>query len=87
MRRNTGNTFVSSNNRNVDNRDCVSYNGTLLKISNCHMNVVAIASFLSVKYLFQYVYKGHDRADVVIHDNAQHNSQNNVNTDIDNILN
>lgn len=63
-RTNTGHTFTSANNLTADNRSVVPYNGDVLKAFDCHINVVVCSSFLSVKYSFKYVYKGHDRAAV-----------------------
>ncbi|CAH1413426.1 unnamed protein product [Lactuca virosa] len=41
------------------------YNPKLLMMFNCHINVEVCSSIKSVKYLFKYVYKGHDKQ--VIH--------------------
>ena len=46
----------------LDNRWVVPYNPGLLMRYNCHMNVEACSSIKACKYLFKYVYKGHDRA-------------------------
>jgi len=45
----------------VDNTRIVPYNPALLLQFNCHMNVEVASSVVAVKYLFKYVYKGHDR--------------------------
>ena len=50
----------------VDNKWVVPYNPYLLLKYNCHINVEVCASIKSVKYLFKYVYKGHDCANVQI---------------------
>ena len=39
-----------------------SYNAYLLKKINCHINVEYVSSIKAVKYLYKYVYKGHDCA-------------------------
>ncbi|GBN22119.1 hypothetical protein AVEN_26076-1 [Araneus ventricosus] len=44
----------------LDNRWVVPYNPWLSKKFNAHINVEAYASIKSEKYLYQYVYKGHD---------------------------
>nr|XP_051229452.1 uncharacterized protein LOC127347285 [Lolium perenne] len=45
----------------LDNRWVVPYNPFLLMRYNCHINVEACSSIKAVKYLFKYIYKGHDR--------------------------
>ena len=59
-RRNSG---ISVNVRGniLDNRWVVPYNPKLLMMFNCHINVEACSSITSVKYIFKYVYKGHDK--------------------------
>ena len=37
---------------------------------NCHINVEICSSIKAVKYLFKYIYKGHDRASVSVTDKA-----------------
>jgi hypothetical protein len=46
----------------VDNRFVVPYNPYLIKKYCCHINVEVCCSVKSVKYLYKYVYKGHDAA-------------------------
>ncbi|GBO45558.1 hypothetical protein AVEN_37637-1 [Araneus ventricosus] len=46
----------------LDNRLVVPYNPWLSKKFNAHINVEVCASIKSVKYLYKYVYKGHDAA-------------------------
>lgn len=48
------------------NRHVVPYNPYLLIKYNAHINVELCASLRSVKYMYKYVYKGHDRANVKI---------------------
>ncbi|GBN56354.1 hypothetical protein AVEN_158031-1 [Araneus ventricosus] len=50
----------------IDNRWVVPYNPWLLKKFNAHINVEVCVSVKSVKYLYKYVYKGHDAASVKI---------------------
>ena len=59
MRRNDGN-FIVVRGANLDNRWVVPYNPYLLKKYNAHINVEACTSPKSVKYLYKYIYKGHD---------------------------
>ncbi|GBM60230.1 hypothetical protein AVEN_273536-1 [Araneus ventricosus] len=49
-----------------DNRWVGPYNPWLLKTFNEHINVEVCASVKCVKYLYKYVYKGHDAASVKI---------------------
>ncbi|CAI9298841.1 unnamed protein product [Lactuca saligna] len=44
----------------MDNIWVVPYNPKLLMMLNCHMNVEVSSSITSVKYVFKYIYKGHD---------------------------
>ncbi|GBN69615.1 hypothetical protein AVEN_25777-1 [Araneus ventricosus] len=50
----------------IDNRWVVPYNPWLIKKFNAHINVEVCALVKSVKYLYKYVYKGHDAASVKI---------------------
>jgi hypothetical protein len=49
-------------NRWIDNSWIVPYNPHLLLRYDCHINVEVCSSVRAVKYLFKYVYKGHDCA-------------------------
>ena len=42
------------------------YNPYLSRLMQCHLNVEFCGSVRSVKYLYKYTYKGHDRATVEI---------------------
>jgi hypothetical protein len=59
-RRNNGQTFTRQG-HTYDNRDVVPYNPYLCAKYDCHINVEVATSIFSVKYLYKYVYKGHDR--------------------------
>lgn len=48
----------------LDNRWVVPYNPYLLRMYNCHINVEVCSSIKAVKYLYKYIYKGHDRTSV-----------------------
>jgi hypothetical protein len=50
----------------LDNRWVVPYNPYLIRTFNFHINVEECSSIKSVKYLFKYIYKGHDRASVAV---------------------
>ncbi|KAG6646090.1 hypothetical protein CIPAW_08G169300 [Carya illinoinensis] len=45
----------------LDNRWVVPYNPYLLAMFDCHINVKICSTIKAVKYLYKYVYKGHDR--------------------------
>ncbi|XP_073513989.1 uncharacterized protein [Phyllobates terribilis] len=64
-RRNIGRTY-DHHSKTIDNSWIVPYNHYLLKKYNYHINVEICASIQSVKYLFKYVYKGHDKANIEI---------------------
>jgi hypothetical protein len=72
-RRNMGKTTIA-NGKSIDNSWVVPYNPYLSLKYNCHINVESCASVKSVKYLFKYVYKGHDCANIAIeeHGTLQH---------------
>jgi hypothetical protein len=53
----------------LDNRWVMSYNPGLLMRYNCHINIEACSSIKAVKYLFKYVYKGHDQASISVNAN------------------
>ncbi|KAG6702148.1 hypothetical protein I3842_07G019400 [Carya illinoinensis] len=46
---------------NLDNRWVVPYNPYLLATFDCHINVEICSTIKAVKYLYKYIYKGHDR--------------------------
>lgn len=52
----------------LDNRWVVPYNPFLLRHFNCHINVEVCSSIKAVKYLYKYLYKGHDRASVSVNE-------------------
>ena len=58
-RRNDG-RFVETRGVKLDNRWVVPYCAVLSLKYQCHINLEACMSIKSVKYLFKYVYKGHD---------------------------
>jgi hypothetical protein len=68
-RPNNGRTLtkkVNDRDFTFSNQHVVPYNAALSRKYGCHINVEVCTSIRAVKYLFKYVYKGHDRANVVI---------------------
>ncbi|KAL3834092.1 hypothetical protein ACJIZ3_008828 [Penstemon smallii] len=59
-RRNDGRSVVYRNVR-LDNRSVVPYCPYLLIKLDCHINVEICADVKLVKYLYKYIYKGHDK--------------------------
>ena len=86
-RRNNGRTVIV-NGIQLDNRWVVPYNPYLLLRYNAHINIEICSTISAVKYLYKYVYKGHDRAIVEfrIGDSAG-NSTNKATMDVDEIVN
>ncbi|CAG8781230.1 2621_t:CDS:1, partial [Rhizophagus irregularis] len=50
----------------LDNRWVVPHNVELVEKYDAHINVKICNSVLAIKYLYKYVYKGHDRATVAL---------------------
>jgi hypothetical protein len=50
----------------IDNSWVVQYNPYLLLKFNCHINVEICSSIKCVKYLYKYLFKGADHANIVI---------------------
>ena len=65
-RRDNGVTYEQPNSRTVDNGWVVTYSSTLLEMFDCHINVEAVSSIKAVKYMYKYIYKGHDAANVIV---------------------
>lgn len=61
----------------LHNRWVLPYNPGLLMRYNCHINVQACSSIKVVKYLFKYVYEGHDQAPFSLNA-AQHEREDGV---------
>ena len=55
----------------LDNRFVVPYNPDLSKKYNAHINLEICNSVKAVKYIYKYVYKGHDRACIEINKNDE----------------
>ncbi|KAK9065053.1 hypothetical protein SSX86_016437 [Deinandra increscens subsp. villosa] len=69
-RRDTG-IEVDVRGKTLNNRWVVPYNPKLLMMFNCHINVEVCSSIKAVKYLFKYVYKGHDKQVIQVDPNDQ----------------
>ena len=80
--RNNGRT-VEVRGIQLDNRWVVPYNPYLTTKYDCHINVEICSSIAVIKYLFKYVYKGHDRATIEIgRNNMQEQEQERANDEI-----
>jgi Helitron helicase-like domain at N-terminus len=66
-----GGKTLQKGNFEYDNRYVVPYNPYLSLKFNAHINVEICSSMRVVKYLYKYVYKGHDRANVCIVDEIE----------------
>ncbi|XP_009791383.2 uncharacterized protein [Nicotiana sylvestris] len=64
-RRNDG-KIVNVRGMRMNNQWVVSYNPYLLTRYNCHINVESCSGVKANKYLYKYIYKGHDRCAVYI---------------------
>jgi hypothetical protein len=76
-RLNTGQTFHTGRDDmyQVDNRWVVCHSKYLIWKYRCHINVESIASVKAIKYIYKYVYKGHDRTTMqfgTAHDEIKH---------------
>ncbi|XP_076928046.1 uncharacterized protein LOC143591854 [Bidens hawaiensis] len=60
-RRDIGLTVHVRGQSSMDNRWVVPYNPKLLMLFNCHINLEICSNIKSFKYLFKYIYKGHDK--------------------------
>jgi len=67
-RRKNNEKTIKKGNVIIDNRWIVSYNPYLSQKYNYHINVKICSSIRSIKYLYKYVYKGHDCVIVSIRD-------------------
>ncbi|GFV82385.1 ATP-dependent DNA helicase [Trichonephila clavipes] len=69
LRENANHIMINGN--VIDNRWIMPYNPCLTKKYNVHTNVEIYSSFKSIKYIFKYIYKGHNCTKVVFEDNGQ----------------
>ena len=75
-RRNNG-TTIQVGRHSVDNRYVVPFNVYLLKKYRAHINVEICSSVESIKYIFKYVYKGHDCASIEVTNTVTSNGEQN----------
>jgi len=61
----------------MDNSWVVPYNPFLTLKYNAHINVELCSTVKSVKYLYKYIYKGYDCANVIINVGTEKNIQTN----------
>ncbi|OWZ11873.1 LOW QUALITY PROTEIN: Helitron helicase [Phytophthora megakarya] len=64
----------------VDNRWVATYNSYLCQKYDCHVNVEVRSTVQYIKYLYTYVYKGQDRATVVLRERGRRDSNDENNT-------
>nr|XP_047146315.1 uncharacterized protein LOC124819141 [Hydra vulgaris] len=79
-RRRDNGLVINIKGNNVDNCWVVPYNPWLSKKYQAHINVEACMSVKAVKYLYKYIYKGHDCANVLINEQVNHDE---INTFLD----
>ncbi|XP_021720166.1 uncharacterized protein LOC110687829 [Chenopodium quinoa] len=65
-RRNTGENVIVRG-AQLNNQWVIPYNPYLSMLFDCHINVEACSTIKAVKYLYKYVYKGHDRISYNVH--------------------
>ena len=65
-RRRDDGAFIIKGNNLFTNRDIVPYNHYLSAKYDCHINVEVSNGIQAVKYLYKYIYKGHDRTSISI---------------------
>uniref|UniRef100_A0AC35FFM5 ATP-dependent DNA helicase n=1 Tax=Panagrolaimus sp. PS1159 TaxID=55785 RepID=A0AC35FFM5_9BILA len=67
-----GRSVTKSSGFVADNRYVVPHCPNLLLLMNCHINVEVVSSIKAVKYLYKYIFKGHDCAAFKIVDGVVH---------------
>ena len=85
-RRSSNGFTVIKGHHEFTNCDVMPFNSYLSAKFNCHINVEVAMTITAVKYLFKYVYKGHDRAVyrmVDDDDDNQHQPRNEIDEFVD----
>ncbi|KAG5600731.1 hypothetical protein H5410_032101 [Solanum commersonii] len=62
-------TPIKVRGHNIDNSWIISYNPFLLKKFGCHINVEICSDIKVIKYIYQYICKGHDKIAFSVHNN------------------
>ncbi|XP_020266488.1 uncharacterized protein LOC109841977 [Asparagus officinalis] len=77
-KRSKNNRTMLVRNKILNNQWVVPYNPYFLIRYNCHINVEICSGIKAVKYLYKYIYKGHDRVAVNIEYNEGENVVNEI---------
>ncbi|CAB4491168.1 unnamed protein product [Rhizophagus irregularis] len=77
-RKNNGCYIEIRNGIQLDNRWVVPYNIKLVEKYHAYINVEICNSLLAIKYLYKYIYKGHDRATVTFSQNVNRTDNNEI---------
>ncbi|XP_074289266.1 uncharacterized protein LOC141614421 [Silene latifolia] len=64
----------------LDNRWVVPYNPFLLAKYDCHLNVEVCSTIKAIKYLYKYVYKGHDQVCFTVEDGNEQRDYDEITT-------
>ncbi|XP_026400148.1 uncharacterized protein LOC113296022 [Papaver somniferum] len=67
-RRDDGKEVIIRKSFKANNTNVVPYNPYLSRMFNCHINVEVCGGVRDVKYIHKYIYKGHDRAILIVGD-------------------
>ncbi|XP_073120893.1 uncharacterized protein [Henckelia pumila] len=71
-RRRNDNHILTIRGSQLDNRWVIPYNPYLLAKFNCHINVEICSTIQAIKYIYKYIYKGHDRIFYTLANDEKH---------------